>query len=131
MSGRTEVSVPLAVAPELGTPFRISSCRASTRWRLSFSANPWLKSCSSLKVQQPIQSFFLILTRKEKGNQPFQIIFLRSFIHKKHHTLLIRSALINKVNNYFLLHSLRYFIKIISNQINIDNFQWLFWATPC
>lgn len=47
-SGRTDVSVSLV--PVSAIPFTISSCRRSARWRVSFSANPWIKSCSSLEV---------------------------------------------------------------------------------
>lgn len=97
--GTTGVSVCLSAAA--GNPFAISSCRQSTRCRLSFNANPWHRSSSSLK-----DLHYMCQHQKWDLGKYKWIRFLRCIIHKKSHTLLVRSTLVNKVNNHFLLHTL-------------------------
>lgn len=100
-SGTTGVSTTAPVVTVF--PFIMSSCRQRTRCKLSFSANPWNKSSSSLKKQNPSSATLYLIAGKaaEDTNR-----FSRSIIHKQHDTFLVRTALINKVYNHFLLHSL-------------------------
>lgn len=97
--GATEVSVvEVTVASGTGVPFKMSSCRWSTRCNSSFSARPWHRSSSSLQ-QQKCQ--YQMIPNDDISCSMSNTI--PGIIHKLHDTLLISTALFHKVNNNFLL----------------------------